>query len=64
MVRGSQATFCVNLSEIGRDAEYVFEYVYECVAAFMDMRASTSVTLAVVEPPILSSTIYLSPAWG
>ena len=29
------ATFCVNLSEIGGDAEYVFECVYECVAVFM-----------------------------
>ena len=29
--------FGVNLSEIGRDAEYVFECVYECVAVFMDI---------------------------
>ena len=27
----------MNLSEIGRDAEYVFECVYECVAVFMDI---------------------------
>ena len=32
-----EATFYGNLSEIGRDAEYVFECVYECVAVFMDI---------------------------